>query len=248
VAPFDPNLQDLQNRLTPPLMPKKGVAFLGADPLGRDMLSRIIFDSRVSLAVAGAAVLLAGSIGVALGLVSGISEGPLGSAIMRIADIQFSVPTLVLALALVAVVGPGLANIIIVLGVSGWVPYARVMRAQVLVVKEREYIEAARGLGAWDAWLVRRHILPNAIGVVSVIAAIEMAHMMITEASLSFLGLGVPPGTATWGTMIADGRNYLYTAWWVSAFPGLAIVLSVVALNAVGDWLSDIANPVLRDW
>jgi len=248
VAPFDPNLQALENRLAPPLMPRNGVSFLGADPLGRDILSRVIFGSRVSLAVAASAVLLAGTIGVVLGLIAGLTDGPFGAAIMRVADIQFSVPTLVLALALVAVVGPGLLNIIVVLGVSGWVPYARVMRAQVLVIKKQEYVEAARALGASDLRVARRHVLPNAVGVVAVIAAVQMAHMMISEASLSFLGLGVPPGTATWGAMIADGRNYLYTAWWVSTFPGLTIVLVVVALNVVGDWLSDIANPALRDW
>lgn len=248
IAPYDPNAQNLANRLVPPFHPKAGVSILGADPLGRDMLSRIMFGSRLSISIAAAAVLVAGGIGVLLGVISGLSEGVVGSAVMRLADIQFSIPVLVLALALVAVVGPGITNLIVVLGISGWVPYARVTRAQVLVIKQREYVDAATSMGASKFWIVSRHILPNAISVVSVIAAIEMGHMMITEASLSFLGLGVPAGTADWGAMISDGRDYLYLAWWVSALPGLAIVLTVVALNVVGDWLSDRANPVLRDW
>jgi peptide/nickel transport system permease protein len=170
------------------------------------------------------------------------------STVMRVADLQFSIPALVLALVMVAILGPGIGNVIIVLAIGGWVAYARVTRAQVLVVKQREYVGASRGLGASTWWLVRRHVLPNTVGVVAIIAALEMGQMMITEASLSFLGLGVPAGTADWGAMISDGRDYLATAWWVSAFPGIAIVITVAALNVIGDWLSDRTNPVLRDW
>ena len=248
IAPADPNSQDLYSRFVPPFTHAKGISFLGSDALGRDVLSRIVYGSRVSIGIAAAAVTLAGGVGVALGVVAGLVGGLVGSIIMRIADVQFSIPTLVLALVLVAVVGPGVFNVVVVLAVGGWVPYARVTRAQVLVVKEREYVDAARGLGASQFWLVRRHILPNAIGVVAIIAALEMGQMMITEASLSFLGLGVPAGTADWGAMISDGRDYLASAWWVSALPGLAILVSVVALNVIGDWLSDRSNPVLRDW
>jgi peptide/nickel transport system permease protein len=247
ISPHSPTTQDLGNRLTPPFTSRPGVSFLGTDALGRDILSRIIAGARVSLAVAGAAVLVSGVIGVVLGVIAGMSTGWLGALIMRIADIQFSIPYLILALALVAVVGPGLINIVIVLGVSGWVPYARTTRAQVLHVRNLEFIEASRSVGATDLRIALRHILPHALGVVGVIATIESARVIITEASLSFLGLGVPVGTPTWGVMIADGRNYLGTAWWVSALPGLAIVITVVALNIVGDWLSDLSNPVLRD-
>jgi len=247
ITPYSPTAQDLSNRLTPPFAPRPGVSILGSDPLGRDMLSRIIAGARVSLAVAAAAVLVSGVIGVVLGVIAGMSTGWLGALIMRIADIQFSIPYLILALTLVAVVGPGLINIIVVLGVSGWVPYARTARAQVLHVKQLDFIEASRAIGSSDLRIAVRHILPHALGVVGVIATIESARVIITEASLSFLGLGVPIGTPTWGVMIADGRNYLGTAWWVSALPGLAIVITVVALNIVGDWLSDYANPVLRD-
>lgn len=247
ITPYSPTAQDLSNRLVPPFAPREGVSVLGADALGRDILSRIIAGARVSLVVAAAAVLLSGVIGVVLGVTAGMSRGWLGALIMRIADIQFSIPYLVLALALVAVVGPGLINIVVVLGVSGWVPYARTARAHVLQLRQLEFIEASRSIGTSDFRIVLRHMLPHVLGVVGVIATIESARVIITEASLSFLGLGVPIGTATWGVMIADGRNYLGTAWWVSALPGLAIVITVVALNVVGDWLSDLANPVLRD-
>jgi peptide/nickel transport system permease protein len=247
VTPFSPTAQNLANRLAPPFAPGDGVSVLGADALGRDILSRIIAGARVSLVVAAAAVFLSGVIGVVLGVIAGMSRGWLGALIMRVADIQFSIPYLILALALVAVVGPGLINIVIVLGVSGWVPYARTARAHVLQLRELEFIEASRSIGTSDFRIVLRHMLPHVLGVVGVIATIESARVIITEASLSFLGLGVPIGTATWGVMIADGRNYLGTAWWVSALPGLAIVITVVALNIVGDWLSDFANPVLRD-
>ena len=247
ITPYSPTAQDLSNRLAAPFAPREGVSVLGADALGRDILSRIIAGARVSLVVAAAAVLLSGVIGVVLGVTAGMSRGWLGALIMRIADIQFSIPYLVLALALVAVVGPGLINIVVVLGVSGWVPYARTARAHVLQLRQLEFIEASRSIGTSDFRIVLRHMLPHVLGVVGVIATIESARVIITEASLSFLGLGVPIGTATWGVMIADGRNYLGTAWWVSALPGLAIVITVVALNVVGDWLSDLANPVLRD-
>lgn len=247
VAPYDPNLQDLHNRLAPPFAPRPGVSVLGADPLGRDILSRAIYGARVSMLVAVAAVLLAGSFGVACGLLAGFYGGAIDAVAMRVADVQLSIPFLVLALALAAVVGPGLLNVIVVLGLSSWVAYARVVRAEALSVRQRDYVEAARAVGAGDARILGRHIFPNAVGAASVIATIELAHMIISEASLSFLGLGVPNTTPTWGSMIADGRPYISTSWWVSAFPGLAIVLFVVALNVVGDWLGDVANPTLRD-
>ena len=248
ISPADPNAQDLYHRFVHPFHPAGGISILGSDALGRDMLSRLVYGSRVSIGIAAAAVTLAGGIGVTLGLLAGLARGFIGALIMRIADIQFSIPNLVLALVLVAVVGPGIFNVVVVLAVGGWVPYARVTRAQALVVKQREFVDASRGLGASDFWLVRRHILPNTIGVVAIIAALEMGQMMITEASLSFLGLGVPAGTADWGAMISDGRDYLSSAWWASALPGLAILFTVVSLNVIGDWLSDRSNPVLRDW
>jgi len=246
IAPHDPIKQNLAERLRPPFSPSDKVSWLGADALGRDVLSRIIHGARISMLVAFAAVGIAGTIGVVLGLIAGFYGGIVESVIMRIADVQLSIPFIVLALALVAAIGPGLGNIIIVLGVTAWVPYARVVRAEVLSVKQEEYIEAARTLGVADFRLMWRHILPNVFGATIVIGTIEMARMVIAESSLSFLGLGVPPSVATWGTMVADGRNYLSTGWWVSTLPGMAILLTVVALNIVGDWLSDRANPALR--
>jgi peptide/nickel transport system permease protein len=248
VAPHDPNAQQIYHRFVKPFHPTSGIGFLGSDALGRDILSRLVYGSRVSLGVAAAAVTLAGGIGVTLGFLAGMGRRFAASTVMRVADLQFSIPALVLALVMVAILGPGIGNVIIVLAIGGWVAYARVTRAQVLVVKQREYVGASRGLGASTWWLVRRHVLPNTVGVVAIIAALEMGQMMITEASLSFLGLGVPAGTADWGAMISDGRDYLATAWWVSAFPGIAIVITVAALNVIGDWLSDRTNPVLRDW
>jgi peptide/nickel transport system permease protein len=248
VAPHDPNAQQIYHRFVKPFHPTSGIGFLGSDALGRDILSRLVYGSRVSLGVAAAAVTLAGGIGVTLGFLAGMGRRLAASTVMRVADLQFSIPALVLALVMVAILGPGIGNVIIVLAIGGWVAYARVTRAQVLVVKQREYVGASRGLGASTWWLVRRHVLPNTVGVVAIIAALEMGQMMITEASLSFLGLGVPAGTADWGAMISDGRDYLATAWWVSAFPGIAIVITVAALNVIGDWLSDRTNPVLRDW
>jgi len=246
IAPHDPIKQNLAERLRPPFSPSDKVSWLGADALGRDVLSRIIHGARISMLVAFAAVGIAGTIGVVLGLIAGFYGGIVESVIMRIADVQLSIPFIVLALALVAAIGPGLGNIIIVLGITAWVPYARVVRAEVLSVKQEEYIEAARTLGVADFRLMWRHILPNVFGATIVIGTIEMARMVIAESSLSFLGLGVPPSVATWGTMVADGRNYLSTGWWVSTLPGMAILLTVVALNIVGDWLSDRANPALR--
>jgi peptide/nickel transport system permease protein len=199
------------------------------------------------MVVAAASVLLAGSLGIGLGLASGFYGGAVDALLMRVADVQLSIPFIVLALALAAVVGPGLVNVIVVLGLSSWVAYARVVRAETLTVKKRDFVEAARSIGATKLRVLSRHILPNAVGAAIVIATIQLAYMIIAEASLSFLGLGVPVSTATWGSMVADGRPYISSAWWVSAFPGLIIVLFVVALNVLGDWLSDVANPVLGD-
>lgn len=246
ISPFDPGAQDLSNRLAPPLAPRLGVSVLGADPLGRDMLSRIVYSARVSMLVAVSAVLLAGSFGVALGLVAGYFGGAIDALTMRLADVQLSIPFIVLALSLAAVVGPGLINVIVVLGLSSWVAYARVVRAEALSIRQRDYVLAAKAVGASTARIIVRHVFPNAAGAASVIATIELAHMIISEASLSFLGLGVPTSIPTWGSMVADGRPYISTAWWVSAFPGLAIVVFVVALNVIGDWLGDVANPTLR--
>lgn len=245
ISPFDPNEQTLSNRLHPPFAPEKELSWLGGDSLGRDLVSRIIYGARISLLVAVASVVVAGAIGVVIGLVAGFYGGWTDAVLMRIADVQLSIPFLVLALGLAAIIGPGVGNIIVVLAVTGWPRYARVVRAEVLTIMARDYIHAARVIGGTDYRLMARHVFPNASAVVVVMSTVQVAQMILSEASLSFLGVGVPAAIPSWGAMVADGRVYLSTAWWVSAFPGLAIWLTVVAFNVVGDWLVDRADPQL---
>ncbi len=247
VAPFSPVFQDLAARLKPPMyVASDGLHVLGTDALGRDILSRLIYGSRVSLIIGVTSVLVAGSIGVILGLVAGYTQGAVDSVLMRIGDVQLSIPFLVLALATVAVVGPSLVNLIVVLGVTGWVQYARIIRAETLSLKGREYVEAARVLGAAPHRILLRHILPNVLSSVIVVGTLQVSRMILFEASLSFLGLGVPPPTPTWGGMVADGRTYVENAWWVSTIPGLAIFLTVLAVSVLGDRLRDVLDPRLQ--
>jgi peptide/nickel transport system permease protein len=248
IAPFNPVFQDLAARLSPPLQSSRaGFHLLGTDALGRDILSRIIFGSRISLIIGIASVAVAGVLGVALGLVAGYARGRWDDLIMRLADIQLAIPFLVLALATVAVVGPSLFNLIVVLGVTGWVQYARIVRAETLSVSSREYVEAARVLGAAPVRLVVRHVLPNVLASVIVIGTLQISRMILFEASLSFLGLGVPPPTPTWGGMVADGRTYVDRAWWVSTLPGLAIFVVVLSVAILGDRLRDVLDPRLQN-
>lgn len=247
VSPADPVRQDLGIALKPPSwMGGPANSPLGTDNLGRDIFSRIAYGSRVSLVVGISAVLIAGTIGTSLGLLSGFRGGWLGAVIMRLADFQLSVPFLVLAIAVVGAVGPSFTNLIIVLGVTGWVPYARVIRGEVLALREREFILAARAVGASGLRIMVNHLRPNITASVTVIASLEVARMIISEAALSFLGLGVQPPTPSWGGMVADGRNYLESAWWISTFPGIAIAVTVLGINLLGDWLRDILDPYLR--
>jgi peptide/nickel transport system permease protein len=246
LVPHDPNEQNLRSKLQVPFEPTADISFLGGDPLGRDILSRIVFGARVSLLVAGVSVLLAGTVGVVLGVVAGFYGGWIDSVLMRVADVQLSIPFLVLALGLAAVIGPGVGNIIAVLAITGWPRYARVLRAEVLRVMAHEYVQAARAVGGGDIHLMWRHVLPNAFGVAVVVSTVQVAQMILSEASLSFLGVGVSPDVPSWGAMVADGRTYLSTAWWVSAFPGLVIWLTVVGFNILGDWLVDYADPAVR--
>ena len=248
LAPHDPTEQDLSKRLLPPSWQEGGETsfVLGCDPLGRDILSRIIYGARISLIVGLLAVLVRGTGGVLLGLLSGYYGGWIESLLMRLGDVQLALPFLVLALAIMSVLGPGLRNVIGVLGITGWIFYARVVRSEVLSLREREFVQAARLVGARNLRILVRHILPNVSASVIVIATLDIAQMIILEASLSYLGMGVQPPTPSWGGMVAAGRDYLSTQWWVSTFPGLAIFITVMAINLVGDWLRDVLDPTTR--
>ena len=247
ISPYDPIEGDTGRRLQPPALTASGGQFLlGTDHLGRDVLSRLIWGGRVSLLVGFVSVVVAGVLGIALGAVSGYHRGLLDEVIMRIADIQLSFPFLGLAIAVVAVLGPGLTNVVVVLGVSGWILFARVIRAEFLGLREREFVQAARALGAGDWRILWRHLLPNVVGPTTVVATFAFAQMVITEASLSFLGLGVQPPTPTWGGMLNDARDYMQLAPWLATWPGLALLIVVLAINLLGDWLRDELDPRLR--
>ena len=249
VAPYNPNEQTLEARFFPPVGLSVGnkegswAHPLGTDHLGRDILSRIIAGARISLLVGVSAVLISGILGVVLGLLSGYYGGKLDALLMRIADVQLAFPFVLLAISVVAAVGVGLRNVTIVLGIFGWVFFARVVRGDVLSARERDYVLAARTLGATDRTIILRHILPNVLTPVIVLASFFVANFIILEASLSFLGLGVEPAIPTWGSMLADGRQYLSSSWWPATLPGIAIMLTVLGINMIGDWLRDILDP-----
>lgn len=247
LSPHAPAEAHLLDRLLPP-------AFLGGDPgyllgtdhLGRDMLSRLLYGSRVALAVGFAGVLLAATIGITLGLVSGYFGGAVDAVIMRLVDTIIAIPNVLLYLTVLGVFGPGFGVLVGVIGFVNWTTFARVVRAEVLSVRSREYVEAVRALGQRTPRLLLRHVLPNVVGPIIVVATLSVATVIILEASLSFLGLGVQPPTVTWGRMLADGRNYVATAWWLATFPGLFITGLCLSLILVGDWLRDAFDPRLR--
>ena len=247
VAPQSPNVVRVENRLLPPLTERDGIVhWLGTDPLGRDILSRLIIGARISLLVGFTVVVIGGSLGTLIGLVGGYTGGWTDRVVMRIGDMQLAFPFILLALAVMAVLGPGLRNIIGVLGVSSWVTYARVVRAEVLSVKEREFVLAARAMGAPVPRIMFGHVLTNVTGTVIVIATFSVVGTILTEAGLSFLGLGVGAATPTWGVMLSDARDYITDGWWLTAFPGMAILLTVLGVNLVGDWIRDYLDPQLR--
>jgi len=249
VAPHDPNQQVLERRLRPPAWQTGGSRqhLLGTDHLGRDILSRAIYGSRISLTVGILAVIISGLLGVSAGLVAGYYRGTWDACIMRAVDIQLAFPFILLALAVIGVLGPGVRNVILVLGVAGWMVYARVVRGQVLSVREREFVEAARAIGASDLRILRHHVLPNTLAPVIIVATFAVATCIITEASLTFFGLGVEATIPTWGSMLSDGRAYMGTAWWLTTFPGLAMMLTVLSLNLIGDWLREFLDPRMRN-
>ena len=243
LAPYGPNEQDILTRLQPPGIPGH---VLGTDEVGRDILSRLIHGARISLLIGVIAVGLSCPLGVLVGLVAGYAGRRTDDVLMHITDIQLAIPTILLAIAVVAVLGPGLPNVIITLSVTGWTLYARLVRGQTMTVKTRDFVQAARANGAGDTRIVLRHVLPNVFSPVIVVAVFAVANMIVLEATLSFLGLGVEPSVVTWGRMLNGGRLYLSTAWWLTAFPGLAIFVTVLAVNLLGDHLRDWLDPRLR--
>jgi peptide/nickel transport system permease protein len=245
IAPHDPNAQDLLVRLRPPAWMSGGTSdhVLGTDQLGRDLLSRLIYGSRISLLVGASAAVLAGIIGASIGLVSGFLGGWFDRILMRVADIQLAFPSILLALAIVGFLGSGLWYVIIVLGFTGWVSYARVVRAEVLSLRSREFVTEARAIGVGDIMIMRRHLLPNVLAPLATIGTLHVASAIVAEASLSYLGMGVPKEIVTWGAMLANGQLYLGTSWWLAVFPGAALMCTALAVNITGDVLRDVADP-----
>ncbi len=240
VSPFDPLKQDLALRLKPPgWRGADGTHLLGTDHLGRDIASRIIYGSRVSLIISFSAVSIAAFLGITIGLITGYFRGRVDTIFMRLADIQLACPFILLMIAIIAVLGPSMRNIILTLGVTGWVVYARIVRSEVLSLREREFITAARALGCNNFKIIFSHLLPNVGASCIVVATLEIARMVLIESGLSFLGLGIQPPTPCWGGALADGRVYLFTAWWLATFPGIALMLTILGVNLTGDWLRD---------
>ena len=248
ITPFAWNDQDVSRRLIPPIFQKGGdVHFiLGTDFLGRDILSYIIHGSKVSLIVGLATVVIGGLLGSILGWIAGFFGGWADRVIMRMADIQLSFPYVLLALALAAVVGPGLWKLILVLGISSWPVYGRIAHGAILSEKEKDYIQSARSIGLSSPKILLSHAVPNTLSPLIVVTTLQVGRMIIAEATLSFLGVGVPSSVPTWGGLLNDGRSYLYNAWWIATFPGIAIMIMVLAINFLGDTIRDILDPKIN--
>jgi len=248
LARRDPIEQDLVEVLKPPFWQADGSLEhpLGTDHLGRDVYSRLVYGARISLIISVTAALLGAVVGVGAGLAAGYYGGRIDTVIMRIVDLNLAFPLILLALAVVAILGPSLRNLIIVMAITTWMIYARVVRGISLGLREREFVQAARAIGARDARIIVRHILPNVFAPVVVIWTLEVARVILMESALSFLGLGVPPPTPTWGRMLAEGRDYLTVAGWIATFPGLVIMFTVLGINFFGDGLRDLLDPRLR--
>jgi peptide/nickel transport system permease protein len=243
LAPADPLRADFARSLRPPGTPGHP---LGTDQLGRDLLSRILHGARLSLFIGICTVLATAVVGGALGLLAGFVERWPSAVLMRLADVQLSFPFILLALTINAIVGLGLRNIILSLSAAGWVVYARVVRGEVLSVKQREFVHAAAALGAGRRRLLLRHVLPNVAPSIIVVASLQFSQFIVAEAAISFLGFGVQPPTPAWGSMLSESRDFLYVAWWLAALPGAALTLTALGVNLLGDWLRDTLDPRLR--
>ncbi len=248
VSPHDPLAQVLPDRLKPPAwLPGGSAAYLlGTDANGRDLLSRILWGARTSLEIGLLSVLIGATIGVSGGLLAGYRGGWVDTLIGRLADIQQAIPLLILALAVIEVVGSSVLNLVLVLGIGSWLYYFRVVRGEVLSVRERPYIDAARAVGVGDRRILLRHVLPNVVGSIVVVVTLEVPQVILFTAGLTFLGLGVPPPTPEWGRLIFDGRDYLQSAWWLAVEPGVVLVLFVLGVNLLGDALRDRLDPIRR--
>jgi len=242
VSPYGPT----ESALTRTLQPPSREHWMGTDQLGRDLFTRILFGARVSLVIGVATVGVAGAVGLAVGIVSGYLGGATDIVLMRLVDVQLSFPFILLALTVNAILGIGLQNIVLTLIITGWVVYARLVRGEVLALKHLDYVEAARALGAPEARIITRHLLPNLWTPVIILSSLQVAQFIVAEAAISFLGFGVQPPTASWGNMLNEGKTYIYNAWWMTTFPGVALVLTALGVNMVGDWLRDTLDPRLR--
>ncbi len=243
LSPHDPLRADFTSGLQPPGSPGHP---LGTDQLGRDLLARVLHGARLALFIGVCTVVITAVVGGLLGLVAGFAERWPSAVLMRIADVQLSFPFILLAMTINAIVGLGLRNIILSLSAAGWVVYARVVRGEVLSIKQRDYVHAASALGVGRARLLFRHVLPNVAPSIIVVASLQFSQFIVAEAAISFLGFGVQPPTPAWGSMLSESRDFLYVAWWLAAFPGIALALTALGVNLLGDWLRDTLDPKLR--
>ena len=247
-TPYSPVNISLPDRLRPPFWEQGGSLAhpLGTDPMGRDLLTRLIYGARISLLVGFLGLLVGGGVGAALGLIAGYAGGRVDALLMRITDTTLSFPIILLAILLVVILGSSLLTVVGAVALVLWARFARVIRGEVLSIRERDFIAQARIAGSSAVRIIMAHLLPNVLNTLVVLLSLQIGWVIIVEASLSFLGAGVPPPTPTWGSMIAEGRDYIASAWWVSFFPGLAILVTVLAFNLFGDWLRDALDPTMR--
>lgn len=248
LTPFDPTEQQITARLKPAgtALPNGRIALLGTDQLGRDIFTRILYGGRISLLISFSGVVLAAAIGITLGLLAGYFGKGVDTVISRAVDVTLGFPGLLLAITLAAALGPGILNVIIALGIARWTTYARMVRGEVLSLQKEEFLQAARTIGSGHTRIIVRHILPNTLSSITVIAAMHLGQMILAESSLSFIGLGVQPPTPSWGEMVNKGREYITSAWWLIAYPGLAITLTVLAFGLLGDAVRDLLDPHMR--